>query len=152
MLTVNRYFNLRKAFLLLAICLGWIHNTSGQSNELSATESLAVELAQQQLDAYNNRNIIQFLEPYSDDVKAYNYPDALVFEGKDKMREIYGKMFANSPELHCELVHRTVMGNVVIDQEKVTGIAGAGDQVVEALAVYTIKEGKIVEVRFIRGT
>lgn len=150
MLTINQYFNFRKVFLLI-ICLGWIINTHGQSNELSASESLVVELAQQQLDAYNNRNVIQFLEPYADDIKVYNYPEELLFEGKDKMREVYGKLFANSPELHCELVHRTVMGNVVIDQEKVTGVAGVGDKVVEALAIYTIKEGKIVEIRFVRG-
>jgi len=116
---------------------------------LSAQEKIAVNLAEQQLNAYNSRNIIDFLKPYSDDIKAYNYPDQLLFEGKDRMREVYGKMFANSPDLHCELVHRTVMGNIVIDQERVTGVAGA-ENAIEALAIYTIKGDKIVEVRFVR--
>lgn len=140
-----------RVLIILIICLGINFSVKAQDDEYTADERIAAKLAQAQLEAYNNRNIIKFLEPYADDIKAYNYPDALIFEGKDKMRETYGKMFANSPTLHCELVHRTVMGNVVIDQERVTGIAGAGDKIVEVLAIYTIKEGKIAEVRFVRG-
>ncbi|MFW5761515.1 MAG: nuclear transport factor 2 family protein, partial [Cyclobacteriaceae bacterium] len=128
-----------RVLIILIICLGINFSVKAQDDEYTADERIAAKLAQAQLEAYNNRNIIKFLEPYADDIKAYNYPDALIFEGKDKMRETYGKMFANSPALHCELVHRTVMGNVVIDQERVTGIAGAGDKIVEVLAIYTIK-------------
>lgn len=137
--------------MIFFLFLGIVGVANAQENELSTTESLAANLAQQQLEAYNNRNIFQFLQPYADDIKAYNYPNVLIFEGKDKMREIYGKMFANSPNLHCKLVDRTIMGNVVIDQEKVSGIAGTADKTVEAIAIYTIKDGKIAEVRFIKG-
>lgn len=151
MLVNYRLPDFTKAVLFLAFFLGLAYRSKSQDNALSTTESLAADLAQQQLEAYNNRDITRFLEPYAEDVKAYNYPDILIFEGKDKMRDIYGKKFSNSPELHCELVNRTVMGNVVIDQERVTGSAGAADKIIEVLAIYTIKNGKIAEVRFVRG-
>ena len=57
-------------------------------------------------------------------------------------------MFQNSPDLHCELVNRIVLGNTVIDQEKVTGIPGL--ELLEAIAIYKIKDGKIAQVYFIR--
>ncbi len=33
------------------------------------------ELAQQQLDAYNARDIDAFMEPYSDSLEIYNFPN-----------------------------------------------------------------------------
>ena len=137
-----------RKIILLILFVAAIQLVSAQEN-LSAQEKIAVKLAQQQLEAYNSRNIIDFLKPFSDDIKAYNYPDQLLFEGKDSMRKVYGKMFANSPDLHCKLVNRIVMGNTIIDQEKVTGVAGAENKTIEALAIYTIADNRIIEVRFV---
>jgi imidazolonepropionase-like amidohydrolase len=103
-------------------------------------------LAQQQLNAYNQRNIEAFLEPYADDVKVYTFPDQLIYEGKDRMRQGYSSMFENTPNLHCELVNRIVKGNVVIDEESVQ----FGDQIIKAVAIYRIKNNKISEVYFVR--
>ncbi len=105
-------------------------------------------LAQQQLNAYNARNIEAFLEPYSEDVEIYNFPNELIYKGKERMRTNYANMFENTPELHCELVNRIVLGNTVIDQERVTGFPG--DQVIEAIAIYKIEKGKIAQVYFLR--
>ena len=44
-------------------------------------------LAQQQLNAYNVRDIDAFLEPYSDSVRIYNFPNKLRMQGKDDMIE-----------------------------------------------------------------
>ena len=104
------------------------------------------DLAQRQLNAYNFRNIEAFLEPYADDVEVYSYPNELLYTGKDKMREGYSKMFANTPNLHCELVDRIVQGNVVIDKERVQ----FGEKIIEAVAIYHIENGKISKVFFIK--
>jgi Uncharacterized conserved protein len=104
-------------------------------------------LAQQQLNAYNLRDIDAFLEPYSDSVEIYNFPGELLMKGKEEMRESYSKMFKEIPELHCRLVNRIVHGNTVIDHESVTGW---GDKPVRAIAIYTIKDGKIVRADFIQ--
>lgn len=111
-------------------------------------ESHPEKLAQAQLDAYNARDIEAFLEPYTENVEVYNFPDQLIFKGKDKMRPVYAKMFEETPDLHCELVNRMVLGTTVIDQEKVTGFPGGN--ILEVMAVYKIDNGKIAQVYFIR--
>jgi len=104
------------------------------------------DLAQRQLNAYNLRDIEAFLEPYAEDVEIYTFPEKLQVKGKEAMRAMYTPMFANTPNLHCELVNRIVQGNTVIDQESVQ----VGNQVVEAIAVYHIEGGKIKKVYFIQ--
>ncbi len=103
-------------------------------------------LAQRQLNAYNLRNLEAFLEPYAEDVEIYNYPDELVYTGKETMRKNYGPMFTNTPNLHCELLGRIVQGNVVIDKERVQ----FGNTILQATAIYHIENGKIKKVFFIR--
>lgn len=110
-------------------------------------DSSPAALAQQQLNAYNQRDIEAFLEPYSDDVEIYSFPNELQGKGKAAMRERYRSMFEKSPELHCELVNRIVLGDTVIDQERVTGIAG---RTLEAIAIYAVRDGKIVRVTFMQ--
>jgi len=105
-------------------------------------------LAQQQLNAYNARNIEAFLMPYAEDVKIYNFPDELRYQGKAQMRTNYSSMFARTPNLHCELKNRIVMGNTVIDQERVTGFENGF--ILDATSIYKIANDQISEVYFIR--
>ena len=107
------------------------------------------ELVQMQLNAYNLGNIESFLFPYSDSVKVYGFPNQLRYEGIDRMREGYQSFFEQTPDLHCELINRIVLGNTVIDQEEVTGLANGG--VIKAIAIYKIWDGKIQKVYFDRG-
>jgi imidazolonepropionase-like amidohydrolase len=104
-------------------------------------------LAQQQLNAYNARNMDAFLAPYSDSVAIYNFNGQLLMKGKDQMRKGYEGMFQKVTNLHCQLVNRIVQGNVVIDQESVTGF---GPQPLKAIAIYTVEKGKIQQVHFIQ--
>lgn len=106
-----------------------------------------VDLAQRQLNAYNARNIEAFLEPYSEEVEVYRFPDQLMGKGRAFMRSTYTRMFENTPDLHCELVNRIIQGDTVIDRERVSGF---GDTPLEATAIYKIKEGKIAKVYFIQ--
>jgi hypothetical protein len=105
-------------------------------------------LAQEQLDAYNNRDIDAFVAPYSEKVKVFQFPDQLMYEGKEEMKNLYGRMFARTPDLHCKLLNRIIMGDTVIDHEEVT--LDKNQDPIYAIAVYKIREGKIVEVYFIK--
>jgi hypothetical protein len=98
------------------------------------------------LNGYNFRNIEAFLEPYAEDVEVYQYPNTLQYKGKETMRKNYMQMFTMVPNLHCELISRMVQGNVVIDKERVQ----VGKNIVEAIAIYHIENGKIAKVYFIR--
>nr|WP_256534261.1 nuclear transport factor 2 family protein [Lewinella sp. JB7] len=114
----------------------------------SADPYAAVTPVQTQLDAYNTGDLEGFLSAYADDVKIYTFPDELVGEGKDNMRERYGRMFREMPELHCRLVSRTVMGNRILDHESV--VFRKGGNPTEVIAIYLVEEGLITEVRFLR--
>ena len=103
-------------------------------------------LAQRQLNGYNFRNIEAFLEPYAEDVEVYNFPDELLYKGKDEMRKKYSPRFDATPDLHCELLGRMVRGNVVIDSEHIQ----SGGKHREGIAIFEVKGDKIQKVYFIR--
>lgn len=105
------------------------------------------ELADLQLNGYNNRDIETFLSAYSDSVKVYNFPATLLYTGKQNMRKRYSDMFEKMPDLHCELVNRIVEGPTVIDHENVT--FDKSKPAMRAIAIYKVSEGKIQEVYFI---
>lgn len=105
-------------------------------------------LAQQQLNAYNARNIDAFLEPYSDSVRIYGFPNTPVLQGKEAMRKQYSGMFERTKDLHCQVVNRIVQGDTVIDHESVTWLGSK--EPMKAIAIYKIKNGKIAEVYFIQ--
>jgi hypothetical protein len=96
-------------------------------------------LVEQQAEGYNRRDLEAFLAPYSEDIELYGFPDKRHAVGKAAMREGYKPLFEKYPKLHCESLNRIVMGNTVIVHERVTG----GPTVIEAVAIYTIKDGKI---------
>lgn len=106
----------------------------------------AEALVQRQVNAYNARNIDAFLDTYSDDVELYNFPNQLISNGKDQMKKRYENFFTATPNLYCEIVTRMLIGNKVIDQEKVR----AGKETLRAAAVYEIQNGKIKKVTFVR--
>lgn len=83
-------------------------------------EKLGKTLAQQQLDAYNDRDIDAFMKCYCDSVKVYGFPNDLIMNGWLEMKNRYEQMFLETPDLHCLLLNRMVQGNTVIDQELVT--------------------------------
>lgn len=105
-------------------------------------------LAQRQLNAYNARDIEAFLEPYSEDVEIYNFPNELIHKGKEEMRLRYTSLFESVPDLHCELVNRIVLGNMVMDQERVSGFPNG--RIIKAVAIYKVENGKINKVYFVR--
>lgn len=131
-------------YIIAILLLFVVENVTAQDN----IEKIAERLAQEQLDAYNNRDIEAFVVPYADDVKVFNFPDQLLFQGKDELYGLYGRMFSRTPDLHCKLINRMVMGNTVIDQEEVT--ISRGEPPMRAIAIYKIRKGKIAEVYFIR--
>ncbi|UII32557.1 nuclear transport factor 2 family protein [Fulvivirga ulvae] len=127
-----------KSILILIVVLTAATLTYGQTPE---------ELADLQLDGYNNRDIETFLSAYSDSVKVYNFPATLLYTGKENMQKRYSDMFDKMPDLHCELVNRIVEGHTVIDHENV--IFDKSKPAMRAIAIYKVSEGKIQEVYFI---
>ena len=114
--------------------------------DVKNTPHSPIDLVQQQLDAYNLRDIEAFLEPYDENVEAYLYPsNKIAYQGKEAMRKIYSKLFNNTPNLYCKLINRIVQGNTVIDKERVQ----FGNDTIEAVAIYHIENKKIKKIHFI---
>jgi hypothetical protein len=102
----------------------------------------AVEaVVQEQLDAYNARDLARFVAVYSDDVRLYRLPASEpVLVGKTALGELYATQRFNLPDLHAELVNRMVFGNKVIDHERISGVR---DAPFEVAAVYEVVDGLI---------
>ena len=85
------------------------------------------------------------MNTYSADVELYDFPQKVFVKGKDEMKKMYSKFFSESPSLYCEIENRIVMGNTIIDKEKVR----RGKQIIHAVAIYEVVGGKIKNVTFI---
>jgi hypothetical protein len=105
-----------------------------------------VEVVQRQLEAYNARDLERFAATYAESITIYRLPalePAIV--GQAKLREVYTARFS-SPDLHAEIVNRIVLGNKVIDHERVRGIK---ETPIEAVAAYEVEDGLIARVWFL---
>ena len=74
-------------------------------------------------------------------------PDSLLFEGRDAIRERFGKMFASSPQLHATVEARITQGDKVVWKETATGMAGGRTNT--AIFVWEVKNNLITKVMVI---
>ncbi len=102
------------------------------------------DLVQEQLDAYNARDLHRFLAVYSDDIRLYRgLIESPVISGKAALAEFYRAKRFCIPTLRAELLSRQASGCIVVDHERVSGLAA---QPVEALLVFRISGSSISEV------
>jgi len=100
-----------------------------------------VEVIQRQVDAYNNRDLDAFLATCSDTVKTFRMPSTEPSTvGKTQLAEFYSTQRFNLPGLRAEILDRIVLGNKVVDHERVWGLR---DDPVEVVAVYQVVRGLI---------
>lgn len=109
-----------------------------------AQEKTPEQIVQEQVEAYNSRDIEAFLSFYSEDVKLYTYPNKLDSDGKAAMREGYASFFKNAKVLNCKITKRIVTKNIVIDEEDIQ----YNDRKFGGVAIYEVENGKIVKVTF----
>ena len=121
----------------------WVWFMAGSS--LTLFSQSPEELANEQLEAYNNRDIEAFLIPYSDTVKVFNGDYELLYQGKEIMRTRYEGMFKQTPDLNCNLLNRIAVNNTVIEHEEVT----FNGKKIYAIVMYKVADEKIQEVYFL---
>lgn len=106
----------------------------------------AEDVVQRQLEAYNARDLQRFLETYSDTVQVFRPPaQEPSISGKAQLADFYATQRFNLPSLKANLVNRMVLGNKVIDHERVWGVRA---QPFEAAAVYEVRAGLIQTIWF----
>jgi hypothetical protein len=107
-------------------------------------------IVQENLDAYNKRDIEAFMQSFSDSIVVTNYADkSVIAKGLVQVRAVYQSLFDASPQLHSTILKRIVFDNKVIDHESIVGRRGVTTPI-ELIAIYEVKLDKIVAMTFIR--
>lgn len=107
-------------------------------------------VVQRQLQAYNDRNLAAWLATYAEEAQQFEHPGKLLCAGHAQIRARTAPRFAE-PNLHARLLHRSVMGNVVIDHEDVTRTFPEGPGQIELVCIYVVERGLIQTASFIFG-
>lgn len=107
------------------------------------------QLIQGQFDAYNSRDLSQFISYYHPDIQLFNFPNSTPFlRGMDDFKKSYQDVFENSPQLNAELVNRIILENKIIDYEKISNRKEI--DYMEAVVVYEFSDNLISKVYYIR--
>jgi hypothetical protein len=99
------------------------------------------------VEAYNKRDLERFIACFSANCVIEDARGAALARGHADLRQHFGRVFDESPALHCEILHRARVGDYVVDEEKITGRVG-GDQ--HGVVVSHVSGGVIDHQRFIR--
>jgi hypothetical protein len=104
----------------------------------------ARDVVDQQIAAYNRRDIDGFVACYADNAVVVQPDGSLLASGHDEIRARYGELFEQSPDLRAEILNRIEVGAVVIDEERVSGFVLPGmPSEIHAAVLYRVAEGLI---------
>ncbi len=102
---------------------------------------------EEHIQAYNTRDLDRFVACYSPDCVMEDARGTVLARGHADFRAHFGRVFADNPELHCEILHRVRVGHYVVDEEHITGRYG-GEQ--HGVVVSHVGGGVIDHQRLIR--
>jgi len=106
--------------------------------------SMATDVVDAQIEAYQAKDVERFLASYAEDASVVLFDGTPMFADKQVMREQYGRLFADSPGLHLTIAKRMSAGAFVVDEEHLSGVHFAGMPTeMTALSVYRVTDGKI---------
>lgn len=112
--------------------------------------SAAEAVVQEQLDAYNARDIERFMRCWAPDCRYYAFPYTLLAEGREQVRARHAERF-REPDLHGLLLQRMTLGSMVVDHERVVRNFPDGRGEVEVMAIYEVEAGRIARAWFRLG-
>ena len=104
----------------------------------------AVECADLQFEAYNDRDLPRFLSAFAEDVSSFRLPDMTpLLQGKAAYGKFYAENRFNHEGLRAEILNRIVLGNTVIDYELIHGLS---DEPIETAIMFVVENGLIARV------
>jgi uncharacterized protein (TIGR02246 family) len=104
------------------------------------------DIAQAQLDAYNDQDLDRYVGYFTEDCVIADFNGAITSNGRAAIKERYAKAFATFPENKAVLLNRIVVGNTVVDHEDV--IRSPGGDRFQVAAIYTFRGDQIARVDF----
>ena len=109
-----------------------------------------LELVQGQLIAYNKKDLEVFCTYFHPEVEVYRLnQNELTCRGIETFRGLYKNRFLDNPKLLCEIRHRTVLENTILDEEWITGVEGVSSPG-HVVAIYAFRDNLIAQVWFTR--
>jgi uncharacterized protein (TIGR02246 family) len=105
---------------------------------------------QEQVEAFNTRDAEGFASCYAEDARVLAADGTVMPAGKEAIRQLYGQLFRQSPELHARIDARIAVGEYVIDEEHASGVVFEGMPAqLHAAAVYHVTDGKIQQAQLL---
>jgi len=101
-------------------------------------------IADRQVKTFNSGDLKDFVNCFSDNVMVSNYPNTLLYKGRSKMKENYGRHFDKNFNTQVEVVNRIVIDDIIIDEE----IVREDGEVFHQAAMYQIERGYINSMAF----
>lgn len=113
----------------------------------SSASQHCVAIVQRQLDSYNAKDLEAWLGTYAPDAQQFELHGALLASGHAEIRSRMAARFTE-PDLKATLLSRTVMGNIVVDHERITRNFPEGRGTVEMLCIYEVAGSTIRKATF----
>jgi len=103
-------------------------------------------LMQGALDAYNAQDLDAYQAFFTDDVVVADYNGQITQRSYAELRARYENTFAQFPKNKAEVLNQMVVGNTVVEHERVE--RSPGGETFEVICIYTLAGGKIARVDF----
>ncbi|NUR22668.1 nuclear transport factor 2 family protein [Frateuria sp.] len=106
------------------------------------------EVVQAQVDAYNAHDVEALAACYADDASlVYLAGERPPIRGRDAIRMAFGFLPRQPKAFHVEVVRRSAAGPVVVDLERLHGLA-PDKHLPDAFAIYEVRAGLIAKAWF----
>ena len=108
------------------------------------------DIVQASIDAFNANHIDATFESFDPDVVVSDADGNVLERGVDDVRARYAQVRADNPAIHYEIVRRIALGDWVVDEERVTGLADPrADETLNAVIVYRVSNHRVREIRIL---
>lgn len=100
------------------------------------------------VERYNKRDAHGVAALFAPGCEEYAHPGTLLRTGPQSIADNYVKVFAEFPQNHAEVLHRSAFGDKVIDHERVRRTPDG--EPFEVIVIYTIKDGAIIRTDYVK--
>ncbi|WP_409416072.1 nuclear transport factor 2 family protein [Flavobacterium sp. PS2] len=108
------------------------------------------QIIDDQMLAFNNRDIKKMMPLCSDEIKIFNHADnTITIDGINECEKMFITLFDNSPNLYAEIIKTINFDNKVIVHEYVCGRNGS-DEKTEQVVIFEVNNQKITRMDLIR--
>jgi hypothetical protein len=105
------------------------------------------DVVQAAIDAYHAHDLDACLAFYAGDVTVRDAAGAILRRGADEVRASYADQIRRHPGLRYDIPNRIALGSLVVDEERVTGLAAPREhEVIRAVLAYRVEGGLIREI------